>query len=173
MQILLDCRTVPAFDAETVVLWQFSDEQLLTGVNAAIDQQLGGALSRLMAAASWRADSCAKLLCASKLKPEASVLLVGLGTSDLTTPDVFAAAMHVAVNALRSSAASVATFTLPCDLDLRTGAAQLLEILAAAELDCELRVICAPAEQEDVLSGLQQTKVKLKRDLNVSIAVRL
>lgn len=173
MRIQLDCRTVPAFDAGAVILWQCSDEARLGGLNAALDQQLGGALSRLMAAASWRADSCAKLLCASKLKPEASVLLVGLGPSDLITPAVFASALLVAVEALRSSATSTASFTLPADLAPTAVAAQLLEVLASAELACDLRLICAPADYEEVLHGLQQTKVKLKRYQDISIAVSL
>lgn len=170
MRILLDGRAAPVLAPEPVVLlWQFSDEELLSGLNAAIDRQASGVLKRLLAVASWQAEPGAKLLCAAG---DLKLLLIGLGHRSGFTAESFAASLDLALATLNDLALAEMALTLPQPGSPSELAAALVVNLVRHRPELETRLICAPGELEATLVGLQQAKVRLKRSCGVTIAVR-
>ncbi|OPZ60826.1 MAG: hypothetical protein BWY87_00240 [Deltaproteobacteria bacterium ADurb.Bin510] len=171
MRILLDGRAAPVLAPEPVVLlWLFGDEELLSGLNAAVDRQTGGLLKRLLADSNWRGEPGAKLLCGCGAL---SLLLIGLGGRNEFAPSGFAACLNQALDAMRDLGLKDLALTLPHSGQATGLAAVLVEVLASRDPDLEVRLLCAPGELEATLYGLQQAKVRLKRSCGVTIAVRV
>lgn len=173
MRILLDGRAQPVLAPEPLaLLWQFSDEQALSGLNAAIDRQLGGTLRNLLAGLHWQADAAAKLLCAGLGAGSVNLLLIGLGPRAGFEPGAFGAVLDLALQTLADLEQGALALSLPAHPAITGLAASLARTLVLRQTGLQLRLICAPADLEPVLVGLQQAKVGLKRQHVITIAVQ-
>ncbi|MCD6571582.1 MAG: hypothetical protein J7L53_12855 [Deltaproteobacteria bacterium] len=176
MEVLVDTRHLGDISCDFLGLWHFSDEKPLKELTGLIDWKLDAKISQLIISGRITGDWGEKVLLGA-LPPLSGVkiIIVGIGLMSECSPQRIKNAASLMVGTAMKLKEKNICMALPgmglIDLDGADIAEYFLDGLVhvIGKGDFRPRILCSKEVVDEVLLGMQKTKVKLKGHFQIDI----